>query len=150
MAEPLLKAPDGGVVQELNVFTFGGKAALIRVYKGRKLTAERRDGWFDVDGRQLAIRANHVESGVFALPEPIRREAIEVAQAVSAGFSHLRVDFYMASSGLKIGELTPYSWGAQCRFTPPELDFELGKLWQSVDTTHIPTYEPSAESNRTT
>lgn len=142
-AEPLLTAPGGGAVEELNVFAFGGQPAIIRLFKGRKLTKERRGGWFDVDGRQLAIRTNHIRNEPSSLPEPVRQEAIAVSATLSAGFSSLRVDFYITSAGLLIGELTPYSWGGECHFHPPELDMELGRLWRSPDTAHIPTYAPS-------
>jgi len=144
MAEPLLLAPEGGVVREINVFTFGGRAALVRLYSGRKLTKERSDGWFDLDGRQLAIRTNHLLNTPCTIADDIRREAVAVSERLSEGFSSMRVDFYITETGLLVGELTPYSWGGKCHFHPPELDARLGELWHSLDTSTIPTYAGNA------
>lgn len=129
LAEPMLVGPDGGTPSEINVFTFGGQAKLIRRFTGRKTLPERRDAWFDATGRQVEIGIATISSVRMELPDALRIELIEVAEALSAGLDQLRVDFYLTGDGLKVGELTPYSWGGLAQWRAPELDDKLGRLW---------------------
>lgn len=129
MAEPLLVGPDGGQATEIDVFTFGGKVGLIRLLTGRKTQLERRDAWFDPTGRQLEIGVVSIPSVRMALSDALRIEIIDLAEALSAGFDHLRVDLYITRDGLKVGELTPYSWAGQAHWRSPDLDQKIGSLW---------------------
>lgn len=129
LAEPLLVGPDGGTPPEINVFTFNGQALLIRRLTGRKTLPERRDAWFDATGRQVEIGVASIPSVRMELPDALRSELIEVADALADGLDHLRVDFYLTGDGLKVGELTPYSWGGLAHWRSPELDEKLGRLW---------------------
>lgn len=129
LAEPLLEGPDGSTPPEINVFTFGGQARLIRRFTGRKTLPERRDAWFDPTGRQVEIGVASILSTRMDLPDVLRIELIDLAEALSEGLDHLRVDFYLTRDGLKIGELTPYSWGGQAHWRSADLDDKLGRLW---------------------
>jgi hypothetical protein len=138
LAEPLLESPLGGPPVEAHVFTFSGKVALIRLLVGRKLTPERSDAWYDVAGRRLAIKAD-LPSANIMLPEESRPDIIAIAERISADFSSLRVDFYLTRDGLKVGELTPYSFSAKAEWNPPQLDEKLGRL--SEPSVHFSTLE---------
>lgn len=129
IAEPLLTGPDGNTPPEINVYTFGGKAALIRRFTGRKTLPERRDAWFDPTGRQIEMGVVSIRSARMELSDALRAELIDVAEALSAGLEHLRVDFYLTGGGLRVGELTPYSWGGHCKWRRPEFDASVGDLW---------------------
>jgi hypothetical protein len=129
LAEPLLRGADGGAPPEAQVFTFGGRAHLIRVMTGMKGTPERRDNWFDRDGvRQAALRLR-TQPGSYVLPPEQARRLTEVAEQVADGFVHMRVDFYLTESGLKIGELTPYTLAGTVEWSPPDWDERLGRVW---------------------
>lgn len=129
MAEPLVVGPDGGQAAEVDVFTFGGNVGLIRLLTGRKTQLERRDAWFDPTGRQVDIGVVSIPSVRMELSDALRIEIINLAEALSEGFDHLRVDLYLTRDGLKVGELTPYSWGGQAHWRSPDLDEKLGRLW---------------------
>ena len=67
--------------------------------------------------------------------------AVELAEFISADFSSLRVDLYLTSDGLKIGELTPYTNGGGTRWNPRTLDDTLGMLWKpDFDLSIIPSF----------
>jgi len=142
MAEPLLRGAGGEPIGELSVFVFHGRSLLLRRFAGQKLTSGRRDSWFDRRGRRLAIASRKIETAVLPLAHDMREEAVAVSDRVAAGFTHMRVDFYLTSEGLKIGELTPYSWGGYGVFVPPETDALLGRLWQNPDTSIFADYVP--------
>jgi len=64
---------------------------------------------------------------------------VRIAQNVASGFESMRVDFYMAKTGLKIGELTPYTAGGMVKWDPPGLDEILGQLWNlAFDVSMLP------------
>ena len=63
-----------------------------------------------------------------------------MAEKIAKGFDQLRVDFFVTSEGLKIGELTVYHGAGRSNFDPPELDAELGQMWtQSMQRAPIST-----------
>jgi hypothetical protein len=53
-----------------------------------------------------------------------------VAEKASNGFGFLRVDCYLTSHGVKIGELTAYSNAGLLAWQPRSVDELLGKLWR--------------------
>ncbi len=89
-----------------------------------------RDNWYDAAGVRLPLRVK-ATPGDFVLSENDIRILVPVAERVSAGFSHLRVDFYLTSDGPKIGELTPYHVAGTAKWNPPEWDEKLGRLWNN-------------------
>jgi TupA-like ATPgrasp len=139
LAEPLLMSSLGSQPVEAHAFTFFGKVALIRLLAGRKLTPGRSDSWYDVAGRRLAIKADLPSANVM-LAESSRADMIAIAERISEGFSSLRVDFYLTGDGLKVGELTPYSFSAKAEWDPPKLDEQLGRLseasehWSTIES----------------
>lgn len=142
LAEPFLYSSNGGAAPEAQVYAFSGKAALINVLVGVKKSSGRRACWFDVTGRPVAVTRNKIAHAEFQLSDRDRQKMVEIAERVSQDFSSLRVDFFMASNGLKIGELTPYTNGGGSRWDPPELDEKLGQLWDpNCDLTIIPEYK---------
>jgi Flp pilus assembly protein TadD len=128
LAEPFLCSPDGSPAQEAHVYTFSGRAALFNIFIGTKRSPERSSCWYDVTGRRVGITGTGPHPDI-ELPDGERLAMIEIAERVSQGFSSLRVDFYLISNGLKIGELTPYTLGGIFRWHPPEMDEKLGQLW---------------------
>lgn len=129
LAEPLLVGAGGMTPPpELQVFIFGGRAALYRIQVGRKGMGGRGDAWFALDGSRLELLVGK------ALPdtEPTRAEAltaIAAAERVAAGFVQMRVDFYITATRLLIGELTPYHRAGRSRWRPPEWNDRLGAMW---------------------
>jgi hypothetical protein len=147
IAEPLLRGPDGGPAPELDVFVFRGKAQLFRHLHGRKLTPERRNAWFDRNGRQLAIATRKLRNETPVLARGLIEEAADLAERVSEGSAHLRVDFYATADGLRIGELTPYTHGGRVDWVPRSLDLQLGRWWvEPADPETIPDFDPGPPS----
>jgi tetratricopeptide (TPR) repeat protein len=141
LAEPFLSSSYGGA-PDAQVHVFSGKAALISVVVGVKRSSGRRACWFDVTGRRIAVKYATISDFEFQLSDRDRQEMVEIAERVSQDFSYLRVDFFMAGNGLKIGELTPYCRSGFARWDPPELDEKLGQLWDpNCDLTIIPEYK---------
>ncbi len=144
IAEPLLRGPGGEQALEVTVYTFHGRAAIIRPLSGRKFSDERRDAWFDLNGRQLALKTTDVKSFRMNLDPKLRDKVVAIAETLSAGMNSLRVDFLVAADGPRVGELTPYSWGGRALWEKPEMDEMMGRLFISPDTSFIPSLKVEA------
>jgi hypothetical protein len=140
MAEPLLRGPGGNQALEIYVDTFQGRAAVVRLLTGRKFTHERRDAWFDVNGRQLALKLKDVESLSMKVDCGLRREVVAIAEAVSAGMSSLRIDFLVTAEGPRVVELTAYPCAGRALWEKPEMDEMMGRFFDSPDSSFIPSF----------
>jgi hypothetical protein len=56
-------------------------------------------------------------------------DMIAAAEELARGFEFARVDFYQPERQPLFGEITFYPGSGLDPFDPPELDFELGRLW---------------------
>ena len=128
LAEPLLRGPDGAALVEALVYTFHGRAAIVRVLVGVKGSRDRRGASFDAQGVLLPKMTSGPQSDVRLEPDLFDR-LIALAEPLSAGFSHLRVDFNLTADGLMISELTPYTAGGTFQWDHPEWDDVLGRMW---------------------
>ena len=130
----------GNQALEIYVDTFQGRAAVVRLLTGRKFTHERRDAWFDVNGRQLALKLKDVESLSMKLDCGLRREVVAIAEAVSAGMSSLRIDFLVTAEGPRVVELTAYPCAGRALWEKPEMDEMMGHFFDSPDSSFIPSF----------
>lgn len=128
LAEPLLRGPDGAALAEAQVFTFHGRAAIVRVRYGVKGSDDRREARFDAQGTLLPMPWLRPELDLRPTPEVFQR-LITLAETLSAGFSHLRVDFNLTADGPMIGELTPYTGGSTHHWRHPEWNSVFGRMW---------------------
>ncbi|MBI5114319.1 MAG: glycosyltransferase [Rhodovulum sp.] len=144
IAEPLLIGPDGGTPMEVLAFVFGGRLKLMRILHGQRATPAECCDWIDPSGRPLAI-GSRVPTVALPLASAHRAEIIRLAEAIAAGFTMLRVDFYITDVGIRVGELTPYSNSGCLLWDPPELNTVLGRLWEpDFDPALLPGREPPA------
>jgi hypothetical protein len=140
LAEPLLQSVDGRPPVEAQVFTFSGRAALIRMLFGRKWRPGRRDASFDVTGRRVAV-ATHLLPMPYTLSDGLRQALIDIAERLSEGFNSLRVDFFIVGAEIMVGELTAYTYAGHGKWNPPELDEMLGRLWHTApDASFLPDF----------
>lgn len=55
---------------------------------------------------------------------------VEIAEILSKGFSHVRVDLYNVSGKIYFGEMTFTTSAGYAKFDPPEFDLILGEQWK--------------------
>ena len=110
LAEAYLGAEDGTPPMDYKFFCFGGKVALVLVY----IHHPDRDGssyTFLPDFTPFSVYDNEKEedqSREIARP-PHFDEMIALAEKLSEGFIHMRVDLYDMPDGVKFGEITLHS-----------------------------------------
>jgi hypothetical protein len=131
LAEPLLRGPAGDALVEVEVYCFGGRVALLRTIRGEKGTLVRRERWYDTMGEAAPITSIS-PIGEVVLEPAARARLIEAAEALSAGFAHMRVDFVLTEDGPKVLEITPYALAGHGHFVPPSWDDRFGRIWSAA------------------
>lgn len=112
---------------DYKLWTIGGKVHFIEVITGRGVCPKQV--FFDRNWvRQSFINCYVPNQEVIARPSSLE-EMIRAAEALAFDISMVRVDFYEINSRPYFGEMTFYPASGYDAFDPPELDLEIGKLW---------------------
>ena len=139
IAEPLLRAPDGGPLVEVTAFVFHAEPRILLALAGHKHSpTERCTLWLDENGTRsdISVAAPQVEevqglegaSRMKEQVEAVRHEMLELCRRIGEHFGYIRVDFYITDAGLKIGELTPYPVAGLASYRPDDADTRLGSM----------------------
>ncbi len=87
-------------------------------------------GFFDRDYKLMDVYRTDYHRISVQIPKPINYEKmVEVAEILSEGFSHVRVDLYNIEGKIYFGEMTFTTNSGYTQFVPDEFDYELGEQW---------------------
>ena len=88
-------------------------------------------GFYDMEFKRLPCRRMDFEPITEELEKPANFEKMaEYARILSAGFPHVRVDFYNISGKIVFGELTFHNASGYTLFDPDEFDYVLGEKFR--------------------
>lgn len=82
--------------------------------------------FFDMDFNKLPIRMRDENSNIPPKKPAKFEEMKKMAEALSKGFKHLRVDFYLINNELYVGELTFYHNSGFSLVKPDEWNKKIG------------------------
>lgn len=126
IAEKLLTGKDGQIY-DYKVMCFGGKADHFLATADR-FPLEADDlayTFYDLRWNKLPVTTPGHENR--DIPRPVYLDKmVEIAEKLSKGFPHIRVDYYDTTDGLYIGEMTFYSAAA---YAQREWDLRLGNMF---------------------
>lgn len=131
IAEEYMDNGDGNL-NDFKFRCFNGKVRMLAFCSNRK------DGlcmdFFDRDWNHLPIRYNDLPSRGAGIPRPDNLdEMIEIAERLAEGFAHVRIDLYRMNDGkILFGEMTFTPSSGAAKWDPPELDYELGQLFNVI------------------
>ncbi|MEE2690182.1 MAG: ATP-grasp fold amidoligase family protein [Pseudomonadota bacterium] len=131
-----------GVVEDVKVMCFHGKPKFLFVIRDKFGGASSRD-FHTVKGEWLPIIMRHAPSGLpFPHPDKLA-ELLEISKTLSAGFTFMRVDFYIADGQVLVGELTSFPTNCTVPFKPASADLTLARLFDEPDLELTPDmFEP--------
>ena len=92
---------------------------------------EPRTDFFDMDFNHLPIKVRDPNAEIMPAKPKQFEQMRKIAEQLSEGIPHLRVDFYEVGGKVYVGELTLYHWGGMVPFDPPHYDAEFGQ-WLSL------------------
>jgi hypothetical protein len=131
MAERYLVNADGSRAMDYKFFCFNGKAEFVLI---RTNTNEKYIDNFtflrDFTRFQIYLYKVPEAADTEVLRPPHYEEMIDIAEKLSAGFVHLRVDLYDTPEGIKFGEQTLYNASGLSKLMTLEGDRFLGDLLQ--------------------
>ena len=138
IVEKWLKDWDDSAPIEYQLFLFrkpneSDPTVLFSISIGRR-TENHRLNYFDQNGDEFLFNGQHISSkyrnGGFPFPDPEKcSELIRVADELSKGIDHVRVDLYLAKDQIYFGEMTFSSGNGRIKWNPAEFDTYLGSLW---------------------
>lgn len=126
-AEPYLEDSETKELRDYKLFTFDGEVKLLLIASERqKEGVDTKFDFYDMELKHLTMRNQH-ENAEFAPQPPMSfLKMKEIAEKVSKGFCHLRVDFYEVNGNVYIGELTLYHGSGLMTFSPEHWYNTLG------------------------
>lgn len=129
ICEEFLESNDPSGLNDYKVFCFNGEPKLIQVDFAR-FTNHRRNlytpEWKFID--EKVAYENDPEANL-AAPENLA-EMLQCARKLSAGFPHVRVDFYSIGNRLVFGEMTFYHGAGYLHFENEEFERLMGSYWE--------------------
>ncbi len=116
-----------GELRDYKIFCFDGVAKALFIATDRQKEGEEtKFDFFDMKGNHLPLKNGHPN----AVPTPSLPKSINemknLAEKLSKGIPHVRVDFYEVDGKVFFGELTFYHWGGVMPFEPEEWDYTFG------------------------
>lgn len=128
IAEAYLEDKETQELRDYKFFCFDGEVKTLFIAEDRQGDKETTFDFFDADYRHLDIRKGHHPNADTPPEKPHSFEKMkEMAERLSQGIPHLRVDFYEANGKIYFGELTFTSGSGFTPFEPEEWDLRFGK-----------------------
>jgi len=116
-------------IWDYKIFTFNGIAKLIQVDYDR--FGNHRRNLYTIDWQYIEASIQFPNDSKVQIDRPkALSKMIEIAEQLSAGIPHVRVDLYLVSGKIYFGELTFYHGSGYEIFKPAELEYKLGEMIQ--------------------
>lgn len=124
-AEKYLEDESANDLPDYKFFCFDGEVKALFIGTERQ-TGDVKFDYFDADFNHLDIVQHHPMS-CKAIPKPdCFDEMKEIAQKLSKGIPHVRVDLYNVNGHVYFGEMTFYHHGGMMPFHPSHWDKDFG------------------------
>lgn len=132
IAEKYLDSSSDKGIDDYKFFCFDGKVFCL--YKMEEYTfnhAEGRLGFFDRNFNLLQYRRKDYKALSLPQESPLNfQKMIDIAEVLSEGFPHVRVDMYNINGKIYFGEMTFSTSTGMGFFEPEEFDYILGSQWK--------------------
>ena len=125
-AEQFIENTSDGDLPDYKFFCFDGKVKLMYVASERQSSTGVKIDYFDEQFNHLALRQSHPNAAKVP-PRPLQFELMkQLAEELSKGIPHVRVDFFEANGKVYFSEFTFFTFGGWAAFHPEEYDTILG------------------------
>ena len=125
IAEKYMEDESGFELKDYKFFCFDGKVEFLFVATGRQQNDTRFD-FYDRDFNHLPVINGHPNADIWPTKPKKYEEMILVAEKLSSGLKHVRVDLYTINGNIYFGELTFFHWSGIVPFEPMEWDYKFG------------------------
>lgn len=128
IAEPYLVDESGYELKDYKFFCFDAQAKVMYMAADRcKEGEDTKFDFFDMEFRHLPIKNGHENANTeIFCREPLPKMK-ELAEKLSSGMPHVRIDFYYAGGKIYFGEMTFFHLSGFVPLEPKEWDAKLGE-----------------------
>ena len=133
IAEKYMEDPIDKELKDYKVMCFNGNPKLIQVHSGRYQSHVQ--DFYDTDWNYLEMSQGTPTSGNQTLAPSFLNDMLELSRKLSAGYPHLRVDWYYVNKRMYFGELTFFDGSGFWPFDPAEWDEKIGS-WIDLSSVH--------------
>ncbi len=129
IAEKYMIGKDGSDPKQFKWFCFNGKAKVLLVESDKFLNDKQvKTDFYDREYNHLPFTTAYPNSDLQVEKTDNLEKMAELAEQLSAGIPHLRVDFFDIDGDIYLGELTFFTGGGVEAVRPAEWDLWLGDL----------------------
>lgn len=129
IAEQYMEDTQSSYLRDYKFFCFDGKVKFLYLSEGLENHETARISYVSLDWKPMPFARDDYKPFEKLPPKPDNlEEMIRIAEELSQGVPHVRVDFYDVNGQILFGELTFYSGSGYTKFNPESFDFEIGKL----------------------
>lgn len=126
IAEKYMTDESGVELKDYKIFNFDGEPKLIQVDYDRFV--EHKRNLYTTDWQYIEAAIQYPTNPIHQIERPKQLEKmLDISRTLSAGFSHVRIDFYSIDDRIYFGEITLYHGSGFEIFAPDSLGEELGK-----------------------
>lgn len=124
IAEKFMQDEHSQILNDYKFFCFDGKVKVLFIATDRGI--DTRFDFFDTDFNHLDIVNGHPMSDRKIEKPATFDEMLAIAEKLSQGIPHVRVDLYEINGKVYFGELTFSHWGGTIPFEPEVWDYKFG------------------------
>lgn len=118
---------ESGELKDYKWFCFDGNAKCLFIASDRqKKNVDTKFDFYDTNFVHLPFTNGHPNSNEEIVKPKSFGQMKELAEQLSLGYPHVRVDFYDINGHLYFGEFTFYHWSGLMPFEPEEWDYTFG------------------------
>lgn len=125
IAEQYMEDESGFELKDYKIFCFDGVPKYLFVATGRQQNDTRFD-FYDTEFNHLPIKNGHENADVWPTKPANFEEMLRLAEKLSQGIPHVRVDLYNVRGKIYFGEMTFFHWSGFTAYEPSEWDKIFG------------------------
>lgn len=129
LAEKFMMDSEVQELRDYKFFCFNGETKFMSLYLNRQSHEPTRRTFYNLEFEPYdfyQVRLPHLINEKISKPKGFDK-MVELANILSTGFPHVRVDFYYVNNHIYFGELTFYHASGTSRFKPEEWDYKIGE-----------------------
>lgn len=128
IAESFLSDGDSELL-DYKFFCFQGKVEFFQI--AGKVNGQSYLSYYDVHCNLLPFKTNSLEAYSFELPKEVGK-MVEIANLLSEGIVHIRIDLYLVNNQIYFGEFTFHHCGGIIHFEPRVWNEKIGDLLKNL------------------
>ena len=136
--EPLIFAEEymedeHGELRDYKFFCFEGKCKMVEVITERQTRKDAFANFFDRNYIPMPFKGAHPTNPITPQKPDCFESMVKIAEQLSTGIPHVRIDLYAINGQVYFGEFTFYHAGGVSSFEPNEWDNKIG-TWLMLHT----------------